>query len=236
MYYWNKANFDGLKAAADALDMHPGLELIAEYCRLREKGLRRRAFSALGEFLQSVNSWNPRKARSAAKHILEVHGRLPEAHQFLSQPLLTQFLIPTLEAWVEAEPYCVTGLRWLGILTNNTELLGRALNESPEDVPSRRYLVNIGLSDVDYATHHLVESQFIGELEEARKSLRDARKLVVSAPSPEGFEALLGELEHYEALLSDWVAYKTAPDGTFPEWCKSRGRNYSWPSIFYYEE
>ena len=38
IYYWNEANFEGLKQLAEALESDSKLSKLAEYCRLRERG------------------------------------------------------------------------------------------------------------------------------------------------------------------------------------------------------
>jgi hypothetical protein len=96
MYYWNKDNFEGLLAIADALSADPQLSLLAAYCTLREKGLRAQAFAALDEFLTETAKWHPDAARPCAMSVLEIHLKAKDVHQFLSQPLQCRFLLPVL--------------------------------------------------------------------------------------------------------------------------------------------
>jgi hypothetical protein len=69
--------------------------------------------------------------------------RTAEAHQFLAQPLVTQFLIPTLRAWIDDEPAKSVPVRWLGMLSRDNELLDRALSMCPEDIPVRKMLIEL---------------------------------------------------------------------------------------------
>src|SRR5690349_22122100 len=104
MHYWNKANFDGLARLSEELEVYPNLRSLASYCRLREKGLRREAMATLELFLTAAQSFDKATARSSAIQILELNERTREAHQFLTQPLISRFLVPTLQAWSEDEP------------------------------------------------------------------------------------------------------------------------------------
>jgi hypothetical protein len=236
VHYWNKPNFEGLLQIAEALEADQRLLLLAEYCRQRELGLRRKAFDALERFLRVSAGWNSSESRTACQKVLELHARTSEAHQFLTQPLLTRFIYPVLEAWQSDEPQNQTALRWLGILRMNSELLTSALALSPEDVPVRRRLADWCLSDVEHATHHLGESQLLGDLEDTKESLARARAVVEAAPDSAPFADLQAEISEFEAMLTDWESYSSSPDGSFPEWCASRNRPYSWPTIVYYQK
>ena len=234
MNYWNRDNFEGLAALASALREHPHLAHLGDYCALRERGLRQQALCALDAFLAEAQTWSDHAARAACVVVLELHARTPSAHQFLAQPLLARFLIPTLASWAAAEPASHTALRWLGLLERDPERLARALSLAPDDVPVRRRLVDLLLGHVDFATHHLGEGRFIGDLASARHSLAEAQARIDAAPDRDPFARTRDEVAQLEALLDDWEAFCAAPDGAFPEWCARRGRDYRWPVIVYY--
>ncbi len=236
MYYWNKQNFEGLLQLADALDADPRLSLLGEYCRQREYGLRQKALEALERFLTTSEAWEPSHAREVCQQILVLHALTPEAHQFLSQPLLTRFIFPVLEAWEADEPECQVAVRWLGMLQNDAERLSRALVLFPGDVPVRRRLVDWYLSTVEHATHHLGEGRLLNDLEQTKQSLVKARTVVDASPNPAMLADLRAEICEYEAMLQDWELYSASPDGSFPDWCARRSRPYSWPTFFYYKE
>ena len=233
-FYWNKPNFDGLRALADELASDADLAELAQYARLRERGLRKDAFTVLDAFLNAAKAWQPDRARNAAVRVLECHARTPEAHQFLAHPLLEQFIVPVLEEWMNADPDAVAPVRWLGWLRSDHSLLERALLGDPTDLPVRRRLIDLELSGVDYACHHLHEGHFLGELADAQEGIANARKWLRDAPSAAQLEDLASETEHYSQLLADWVEYKSSPRGSFVEWCQSRGRAYRWPTTVYY--
>jgi hypothetical protein len=236
MHYWNKDNFEGLADLARDLEARERCGHLAEYCRCRHSGLRREAFAALERFLADAKGWEPAAAREIAITILELRARTPQAHQFLTQPLLERFLLPTLKAWVEDAPTSLIPVRWLGILNHDPSLLSRVLAASPDDIPVRRILTELQLSQADYATHHLVEGTFLGDPDATRAALARATTLVEASPQPEAVADLSSEIEHYEGLVADWLAYCASPEGTFPDWCAARGRAYRWPTIVYYDE
>lgn len=58
--------------------------------------------------------------------------------------------------------------------------------------------------------------------------------LALAVP-PEPFNDLRDELVRLQQMVEDWETYLEAPYGTFPEWCNANGRNYRWPTKFYYD-
>lgn len=236
--YWNQPNFEGLLTLATHFETQPGLHALAQYCRMREKGLRREAFSALEQFLAATLSFDTATRRTAAVDIFEANARTHEAHQFLSQPLLSRFLLPTLKAWADEQPSAQVPLRWLGLQLNEQALLVRALALCPADIPVRMRLINHYLSSADHATHHLDESHFIGNVDYARDELARAQVLISSAAEPERLHHLQTELLEYQNLIADWVAYceskSKTPCDSFPQWCAEQGRTYHYPAKFYY--
>lgn len=233
MYYWNRGNFEGLSALSQQLDAHPNLAPLANYCRFRNKGLRRDALTALEHFLAKSRTFDSASARSAAVEILELNARTPKAHQFLTQPLKIRFLIPTLQAWIDGEPAASTPVRWLGILTRGAGLLEKALFMSPEDIPVRKLLIELDIAQADYATHHLDETLFVGSVAEVFAALAHARHLLDNAPQAEPFSHLASEVQEFDAQLADWIVFSKNPVGTFPEWCAAQGRTYAYCAKYY---
>jgi len=236
MNYWNKSNLEGLLELAGELNEVPELGALSEYCILRERGLRARAFEQLDSFLNTAELWPPSLARRNVLTILQADARSRQAHKFIAHPLLSRLVFPTLEHWKEEEPSSVEPLRWLGLLRSESDALERTLSLMPSDVPVRRKLINLALDVADYSTHHLSESTLLGSVEEARESIATASFLISSAPDIKPFDDLLAEAKEYEQMLDDWETYNASPAGTFPEWCEKHGRTYSWPTIVYYDD
>ncbi|KVQ95130.1 hypothetical protein WK09_09210 [Burkholderia ubonensis] len=236
MYYWNQHNFEGLLKLAEAFDACPELKPLADYCRFREQGLRRYAFAALERFLDASRSFDSTTARRAAIDILEANARTSEAHQFLAQPLTARFLLPTLQTWMHEEPDANLPVRWLGILERDDALLAGALAMCPDDMSVRTMLIERALDSVDFATHHLDESCFIGSVDHVLENLDRARRLIADVPDAASFARLASEVDHFAQLVADWQAWSRNPVGSFPEWCAALGRNYRYAVKIYYSQ
>ncbi|WP_257010377.1 hypothetical protein [Burkholderia ubonensis] len=236
VYYWNQHNFEGLLKLAETFDACPELKPLADYCRFREQGLRRHAFAALERFLDASRSFDGTTARRAAIDILEANARTSEAHQFLAQPLTARFLLPTLQTWMHEEPDANLPIRWLGILKRDNALLAGALAMCPDDTPVRTMLIERALDFVDFATHHLDESRFIGSVDHVLENLDRARRLIADAPDAAAFARLSSEVDHFDQLVADWQAWSLNPVGSFPEWCAALGRNYRYAVKIYYSQ
>lgn len=234
MYYWNQDNFEGLERLADELASLPGLQALADYARARSRGLRREAFAALEGFLRNAPAPDSLPARELSLQILTLHSQTREAHQFLAQPLLARFLLPTLQTWIDGEPTAHAPLRWLGLLQNDGDLLRRALATASDDVAVRYRLIDFALGAADYAMHHLDEGFFIGEPAEARAALETVTQLVEEAPDARPYVRHTEEAVQLAAMLNDWLAYSAAPEGSFVDWCIERQRPYAWAKKYYY--
>jgi hypothetical protein len=234
MYYWNQDNFEGLRELAGALKADARLAGLARYCTLRERGLRREAFTALDRFLAETTRWEPQEARGRALAILELHLHSPRVHQFLSQPLRRRFLLPVLESWLEEGGAPAVAIRWLGVLRPDLSLVERALEMDPGDVVARRRLVTHHLRSAEFAMHHLDESRFIGSESETRDDLERAGTLLARAPGEQELSALAEEHSGLVRMLEDRLAFQATGAASFPDWCRARGREYSWPRKVYY--
>ncbi len=234
MHYWNKDSLAGLASLAAGLAAWEDFAHLAEYCRLREAGLRREAFASLDTFLSYAETWEREKSQDAVNAVLTLRFRTPDYHQFLAQPLMKRFVDPVLQRWLEHDPDSIAPVRWLAILRQDPQLLGRVLSVEPGDTAIRRMLIAKRLDSVDYATHHLNEGFLIGSVDEALEELRRASCLIEGAADRESLSDLDREARQYGQMLFDWQAYKARPVGSFPEWCAARGRDYHWSITVYY--
>lgn len=234
IHYWNRDNFEGLASLAEALRADPRLEELAAYCELREKGLRREAFARLEAFIDQIQSLQLAVQRQLALRILEAHWKTPSAHQFLTKPLRTRFVEPVLEEWRAADAEDAVPLRYLALLRRDHDLLEEALRVDPQDDHVRVTLAGLLIGLVDYQAHHLVEGVFLGNEAEALADFARAASLLAGATDPISVRALQQDLDELAALLRDWEEYRQTPDGTFPDWCRTRGLHRRWWSIHDY--
>jgi len=239
MYYCDKANFEGLLGLASELEKTPELGMLAEYCVLREKGLRSKALARLDDFLSGAALWEIGLARRNVLIILQANERTPAARQFMTHPLLMRLIHPILDQWIDDDPSAFEPLRWSGLLRSDSNALRCALSLSLGDIPLRRRLIEKALDVVYYATHHLSESMLLLSIEETRAAIATARQWITSAPDISSFADLSAETDQYEQMVDDWVAYRQSPVGkldVFPQWCQARRHTYSWPAVFYYKD
>jgi hypothetical protein len=234
-YYWNQENFEGLATLSAALREDSRLAALARYCDLREKGLRRQAFAELEAFLGMAGSWDALVQREAVSRILDLHWKTPQAHQFLADPLRTRFVEPVLNEWRAAEPMNSVPARHLALLRGDIELLREALRMNRRDDVLRTALAGILISFVDHATHHLVEGKFIGDEADAMAALAEAAAVLKDVSDPSSVRGLSEDVQDLSALLADWREYRKAPEASFPEWCRKRGRKHPWWNIVYYD-
>ncbi|MBL8800497.1 MAG: hypothetical protein JNN27_00755 [Planctomycetes bacterium] len=234
IHYWNRANFEGLLSLAAALRANPRLEDLAAHCELREKGLRREAFVRLEAFLEHTQRLEVPVQRELALQVLEAHWKRPEAHYFFTVPLREKFLEQVLEEWRAADIDDPVPLRSLALLRWDRDLLEQALRADPNDAGVRVALARLFIGAVDHATHHLVESRFLGDEDEAVAALDRAAFLLDGLADSSFLNSLRQDVKELNRLLCDWKQYRQAPEGAFPEWCRARGRDHDWWSIVYY--
>jgi hypothetical protein len=236
MYYWNKDNFEGLEDIARSLRDSTDVKDFSDYCRLRAEGLRKQAFGALTRFLFQALNWEFEERRNFVDWLLTVQYNNPRVHQLIPQPLKEKLVEPTLIEWTQYQPESPIPHRWRGVYFGEFEELERALALDATDLVARSVAASRLLSDVEYATHHLCEGFFIGSEQEAESLLEQAFAHIQRLPESGNRSSLETGYEQLRHLLHDWLEYKEAPQGTFPEWCESRGRQHVWWKVVYYKK
>lgn len=240
IHYWNKNNFESLAQLAAQLRQTKELVRLAEYCEMREKGLRKQALAAVRGFLDENAALAEERRLELALHVLELHWATPEAHQFLTHPLKDEFLLPTLRKASRPGNSAFRNLALLQAQSGRGEeeqkALSLALQHDPLDIVVRKKLVSLLLDEADFAMHHLHESLFIGSEENCRTILdRSAALLEPSVADPNVFGFFKKEHNALSAKLEDWLEYKKTPQTvSFQDWCASMGRNYGWSLSVYY--
>lgn len=235
-YYWNRANFEGLAALVVAFRADARLVRLARYCELRERGLRKEALKELNAFIGDAGTWETPTRREVVLRILDCHWGTPQAHQFLAEPLRRRLVEPVLEQWRAAERTNAVPLRHLALLRGDRDLLDEALLLNAKDDGVRAAIARMLVRSVDFATHHLSEGKFIGEVSDSERALSEVAALLNGATDPRALAPIDQERRALAALLADWRQYLEAPEGTFPEWCRARNRTHGWWSIVYYEK
>lgn len=234
MHYWNQDNFQSLTAIAEDYADTPGYEGFAAYCQLRERGLKKPALQALAGFIAVCRQAPPEVQRERACELAALHYHTPAAHQLLAQPLRV-YLGQTLEAWCQEAPPSPVPYRWAAVISGKTAYFHQALEQDPCDAIALYQLATSHLGQVDYQTHHLGESFFIGEEADAETALARAGELIARLPAEQRPKWLEEEQRHCRALLDAWARYRSADTAaSFPEWCEAQGLAFGFSQAFYY--
>ena len=236
MYYWNRDNFEGLKSVGEKYSSIDGYELFGKYCLLKEQGLKKLAVSSIKEFVADVKTRTPDEQRKIAEELSSLGFWNGEIHQLLAHPLV-ELLKVVLEHWVEDDPENPTPHKWLGYMAGEISSFERALELDPKDEICIIRIAQAHLNDVDYQTHHLSESIFIGEYSDAKISLEKASYLIKTLSS-KGIKAeMQSEIEYYDRLLDCWSDFSNLEiKEPFPNWCASKGEKFNFWSIVYYDQ
>lgn len=236
MYYWNRDNFEGLKSIGDTYSSIKGYELFGKYCLQKEQGLKKLAINSIKSFVIDVKKRSVHEQREIAEELSSLAFWNGKIHQLLSHPLV-ELLKGILENWTTDEPENATPHKWLGYIARDIASYQRALEIDPNDEICLTRIAQSHLNSVDFQSHHLSESLFIGDYEFAKASLEQAQCLIKKVNSPDVKEKMQSELDYYNRLLECWNEFsnseKTEP---FPNWCASKGEEFNFWSIVYYDQ
>ncbi len=236
MYYWNQTNFEGLASIHESYRLREEYVLFADYCQQKEQGLKKQANASMNAFVEASRKRPLETQRAIAEELLSLDFYHGEIHQLMPYPLRMYFKSLLLD-WIEDAPKNAIPYRWLGYLTQDVSYYEQALERDPTDEVSLGRLVLAYLNCVDYQTHHLSESLFLGDFDDARATLQSARLLLERMQSSKVTAALQAEWDYYNRLLTSWQRYLDAGrEGAFPEWCKASHEIFNFYSIVYYDQ
>lgn len=229
--------FEALAEAAEAAQSDSAWEGYADYCRLREQGLRKPSLRRLDAFIAAL------APAPFERRIPFVRWVLLEAKRgdhpgygmlLLPHPLVERFVVPTLLEWAEREPKAAEPEFWLGHMLNSTEHYRRAVTLDPSHTEARARLAHHLLGFAAYSTHELPRG-YIGEPEEGLAALDEAEAVVEGLPPSEERESLLREVAMVRALTRSWMDYfehyrRTGEYG-FELWAREHGQVHTTWSI-----
>lgn len=223
-----------------ALQAYPKWHLLANYCSLKDKGLRKPAFVKLGEFTQAFLAFDDDQKLSFVNFIYTFRH-----HQvnwgWVSYPL-SDVLYQTLKSYCDGGSDDVHHYYWLGLYYYDDcqKYLNKALQINPNFYQARHRLIEIGLNDLWYATHHLPEYYVYdaGNNEHDDFLLCQKLKQDILALSDDKKDEYLSELHHYEQLIGNYIKWqKQRPDLTFVVWGELTGSaTDSGVQAYYYQE
>ncbi|SNS85299.1 hypothetical protein SAMN05446037_102418 [Anaerovirgula multivorans] len=236
MYYWNKDNFQGLKDIGEKYSNISGYESFAKYCLLKEKGIKKQALKAIEEFILLTKNKSIDEQREIARELVSLSYYNTDIHQLLAHPL-HQFLIKVLKDWAETKVTDVVPYRWLGYMCRDLISYEKALEINPTDEISIVELAKAELNYIDFQTHHLCETRFIGEIDDARNCLERVSKLIDKLKPGQLKDNMFEGYNYYKKLIDSWKEYKKKQrELSFPEWCESKEKTFKFWGIVYYNK
>lgn len=175
-----------------------GYTHFAEYCRLREQGLREKAFGKLEEFIPGAKQQPPGWRRDFSDWLLSFcfYSMLFEA---CPSPLKRDLIAPTIEEWAAQEPSNAKALRWHPDLR---AVLIAARSTPPDEIAVGLY-ANRVLNHVDYSCHELrAGSAYLGEsMEQDLADIQVVIDLLNTVPNARFFHPLREEALGLKHLL-----------------------------------
>lgn len=235
MHYWNRDNFEGLQSIGEKYSPISGYELFGKYCLQKEQGLKKQAVTAIKEFVASTSSKPIEIQREISEELASLAYWNGHIHQLLSHPLV-EFLQSVFQQWTYDEVENPVPYKWLGYVAGDLASYKKALLLNPNDEICISRIAMAHLYEIDYQTHHLSESQFLGDFKEAEDALDKAQALVSRLTDLSSASKIQHELDDYRLLLNCWHDYSSLKPGTpFPDWCASKGHDFGFSSIVYYE-
>lgn len=240
-----------LLTVADLASTNSKWHHFAEYCRLREAGLRKDAFDALGVFLRAAAAWSFDERREfvawLCERLFELGG---DSYGITPQPLQISLVEPTLAQWAATDVQDSTPCRWAGYYFPNVaypslvsfgqsapyapiDHLREALRRQPEDELARIRLADAMIYGVDFACHHLPET-YLGIPDEELSALDTIEALIAEIQNSTERLRLQQEISYFRQLILDWREFQTSGEENFSKWCDERGRSYYWCRAYYY--
>jgi hypothetical protein len=127
--------------------------------------------------------------------------------------------------------YCL--LREKGL--KKSAFVERALAIDPSDEISLNRIIMYELGYVDFATHHLSESIFLGDEAISEVALAKANAYMIRLPDSDSKAEHQADINYFRSLLDAWRAYQASnKQKTFPEWSGEKGYKFSFSIIYYY--
>ncbi len=235
MSYWNRDNFEGLKSIGETYSAIENYQLFGTYCQQKEQGLKKLAIASIKQFISHSKSRSLQEQREITEELssLSFHNR--NIH-LLSHPL-TVYLKEVLTLWASDEPNNPTPHKWLGYITADISSYEKSLQLSPNDEICIYQITQEYFRQVDYQTHHLSESLFIGNISHAKHTLHLALSLIETLHTETIKSQMQDTLEYFNNLLNCWEEYSQLNiEQPFPQWCASKGEKFNFWSVIYYDQ
>ena len=234
MFYWNQTNFDGLKQIAIEYKEDEDLKLFAAYCHYRDTGIRKLAFQKIEEFIKYCESCSLAKQQNISLFLLEIIYKNQEIHTLISAPL-KKYLVKIMQFRASSQGDSLA-YQWLGYLCRNIDMYEKGLGLDIANQICRKALLNSDFNELDWQTHHLHESLFIGTIEDALATLEHAYTLSLGLSDQNDKKRFEERYSYYKGIILAWIQYKKSNiTVTFSDWCKENNLKFEPYQTAYYE-
>lgn len=190
----------------------------ANYCFDREKGLRKKAFKHLDNFLELTVSWTIEKKIDFLNFLLPLFDKVVDAdYGPFPQPLSDKLVKPTLGKWCEFEQTNSNPFRWFGTYYKSEAHLFKALEIEPNDDKARQTLINWWTYNIYFSIHHLPDS-YIGEPNIDIKLGEKIKRQIDLLVDIKLRIHLTNELEEDLELVRNYVEWTDSGSSSFVTW------------------
>jgi hypothetical protein len=188
MQFSRQENFEGLSYLANQAEGR-GYGIFAEYCRLRERGLRQEASETIGRFVSEMKGRPAAERRQLADWLLTFCFENPQVYEACPMLLKQAVIAPTIDEWVNAEPENMKALRWS---PDERALMVAARAAPREEIAVGRYAMVV-IQRVDYALHKLPDGAGGESLQRDLADVQTAIDLLHTVSQAEFFHTLREE-------------------------------------------
>ena len=195
--------FKSLQAFADRIADRSELGGLAEFCRLRGRGLRPQAMQAARDFAEQARTWPLAERCKVVDELM--HASLSVGAMLRPQPLVDGLILPTLREWSTTSPGEAAPHRWVGVITHNGDPLAEAVRLDPDEQIARRWLIDFVTDDVEYAVHEL-PCGYLGEPAADLVALDEAEGLAAGLTDPVYQEHYVAEIQALRERVRSWLA------------------------------
>ncbi len=222
-------------ALAGEADKVPAWKDYAQYCMLRERGLRKQAFLSLNSFLAESGRWSFDAKKTFVLWLISKMDTVEAAdYGPYPQPVRARLFLPFFDEWLVREPQNDEARALYAQYLGEPKYYRHALSINPCNQRARNALALACIADMEFAMHHLPH-YFIGDPHEMKAVAEEAREHIAAIDDRHRQEFLRKKLIGQEQLLEDWIEFDKEPNTDFEQWCRAKGREYWWVRAYYYE-
>lgn len=223
MYYYGKKDFEGLKRIAESFSHQPEYKLFADYCLLREQGLRKQSLQTLQKFILQAKLQTLDMQVSYCTTLIALKYQNPQISIF-PQPLCN-YAISVLQQKLQQQAADTEILNGLAYLLTRADYYEQVLRIDENNQFALFELARLYITEVDYQCHHLAQSVFLGDSRQALALLNKVERLLDKLHDQAKRESCQVEFDYYKELIQTWLQYQSElVQISFYQWCESQGK------------